>query len=206
VAFACVPPGGRAPGATDICVRAVGTETDRVVMQTPESEVEPGWSPDGQQIAFVRVNAGIFVVSHLGGPERKVSASGAQVGWMADGKSVLILDHEAEGGDGIYRIDLDTGKKRRLTFAPVGIGDRSFAVSPDGRTLAFVRVERPGVNDLHIVPISGGSARRLTDWNAIVWDVAWTHDGRELIYSTAGGLWRIPAQSARTEHGSPVAA
>jgi hypothetical protein len=46
VAFACTPPGDPATGgaaARDICAKAVGTETDRRVVQTPESEIEPTW-------------------------------------------------------------------------------------------------------------------------------------------------------------------
>src|SRR5262249_4310028 len=148
--------------------------------------------------------AGIFVVSHLGGPERKVSDSGTQVGWMPDGKSILIRDTEGEG-TAIHRIDLDTGEKQRLTSPPIGIGDRNPAVSPDGRTLAFVRVERPGVTDLHIVSIEGGSTRGLTDWNGVICNGAWTEDGRELIYSTAGRLCRIPAYGSRIGRGAPVA-
>jgi hypothetical protein len=34
---------------------------------------------------------------------------------------------------------LDTLERRRLTQAPVGAGDWRFEVSPDGKTLAFIR-------------------------------------------------------------------
>lgn len=205
VAFACPPVGGSGPGVTDICVRAVGTEAERRVMETPESETAPAWSANGQQIAFVRPGAGIFVVSHIGGPERPVSDSGTHVGWIPDGKSILIRDSTEGEGTAIYQIDLETLKRRQLTFPPVGIGDRNGVVSPNGRNLAFVRVERPGVTDLHIVPIEGGPPRRLTDRNDIILDVAWTADGRELIYSAAGRLWRIAAYGLRIGRGTPIA-
>ncbi|HYZ83826.1 MAG TPA: hypothetical protein VE621_05465 [Bryobacteraceae bacterium] len=201
VAFACAPAGGSGP--TDICVRAVGTETDHRVTDTPQSEVEPAWSPDGQHILFVRVGAGIFIVSHLGGPDRKVWDSGSLVGWMPDGESILVRQ-QGEGGPRIYRVYPDTGEKRWVTSPPVGIGDWTFAASPNGRVLAFVGVERPGVADLYVVPIEGGPPRRLTDWNHVISNVAWTADGRELIYSAGGRLWRIPAYGSRIGRGTPI--
>jgi Tol biopolymer transport system component len=186
-------------------VKAIGTETVRRVTETPESESNPAWSPDGREIAFVRAGKGIFVVSQLGGPDHKVSNSGTHVGWTSDGKSLLIRDREADGPYGIYRVDLDTSQKRRLTFPTLGVGDWTFAASPDGRTLAFVRSERPGIMDLYIMPMEGGVPRRLTDWNALVDDVAWTADGRELIYSAVGRLWRIQANGSRIGRGALVA-
>src|SRR5262249_48615229 len=89
VAFRCVSPrgAGEGGGGTDICVKAIGTEDGRRLFETPESESNPAWSPDGREIAFVRAGKGIFSVSPLGGPERKLSDSGTHVGWVPDGKS-----------------------------------------------------------------------------------------------------------------------
>ena len=208
VAFECAPPGGSGSsggGPTDICVKGIGTEAVRRLFETPESESNPAWSPDGREIAFVRQSKGIYAVSPLGGPERKLSDSGTHVGWMPDGRSVLIRDRGGEPTFGIYRIDLDTLQKRRLTFPPYGVGDWTFAASPDRRTLAFVRSERLGIMDLYVVPIEGGTPRRLTDWNAGVSDVVWTADSRELIYSAVGRLWRIPAYGTRIGRGALLA-
>jgi Tol biopolymer transport system component/DNA-binding winged helix-turn-helix (wHTH) protein len=201
VAFACEAPGGAGP--RDICVKDVGTENIRPVVETPAvGEANPAWSPDGREIAFVR-SSGIYVISQLGGSERKVSNSGTHVGWTPDGKFVLVRDREADGPYGIYRIDLETLLKRRLTSPPLGIGDWTFGASPDGRTLAFVRSERPGIMDLYVIPMEGGEPRRLTNWNANISDVAWTADGRELIYAAVNRLWRIPARGSRNGRGTP---
>ncbi len=149
-------------------------------------------------------------MSQLGGAERQVSASGTQVAWAGDSKSVLIRDREGNSGPfGIYRVFLDTLERRRLTQAPLGAGDWRFEVSPDGSTLAFIRDEKRGIADLYVVPVAGGEPRRLTNWNSTIDGLSWTPDGREIVYSVAepaaGRLWRIHANSATPGRGSPVA-
>jgi Tol biopolymer transport system component len=207
VAFAWSGPDG--PGATDIYVKAVGSEALRRLTQTPGSESNPAWSPDGQSIAFVRDGQGVITMSPLGGAERQVSASGTHVAWAGDSKSVLIRDQERQVVPfGIYQVFLDTLERRRVTQAPVGIGDWKFDVSPDGKTLAFIRCERPGIMDLYVVSMRGGEPRRLSDWNAIISGLSWTPDGRDIVYSVvepvAGRLWRISADGAQLTRGSPI--
>lgn len=197
-------------GAPHIWVKTVGGETRRRLTEALGSEVNPAWSPDGGQIAFVRPGEGVIVISQLGGPERKVSSSGTHVGWAADSKSILVRDHEGEGRPfGIYRISLDSLDRRRLTQATRGIGDWRFEVSPDGATLAFIRYERPGVSDLYVASMAGGEPKKLTNWSDALGGVTWTPNGRELIYSVGpfsnSSLWRIPASGARSGRGVRLA-
>ena len=197
-------------GPTDIYVKAVESEALRRLTATPDSETSPAWSPDGHSIAFVRDGHGVFTMSQLGGAERQVSASGTHVAWAGDSKSVLIRDRERNTGPfGIYQVFLDTLERRRLTQAPVGAGDWRFEVSPDGSTLAFIRYEKVGIADLYVVPMAGGEPRRLSNWNATIYGLSWTPDGREIVYSVdeppASRLWRIHANSATPARGSPIA-
>ena len=196
-------------GPGDIYIKAVESEALRRLTETPTHEMSPAWSPDGYTIAFLRENEGIFTMSQLGGAERRVSTSGTWVTW-ADPKSVLIRDREGSTGPfGIYRVFIDTLERHRLAQAPVGAGDWRFQVSPDGTTLAFIRYERPGIADLYVMPLAGGAARRLSDWNASLTGLVWTPDGREIIYSVeetaASRLWRIDANVATLGRGSPIA-
>ena len=201
---------GRADaGATDIYVKAVESEALRRLTDTPSSETSPAWSPDGHSIAFVRDGYGVFTMSQLGGSERQVSASGTQVAWTGDSKSVLIRDREGNGGPfGIHQVFLDTLERRRLTQAPVGAGDYRFEVSPDGSTLAFIRYEKVGIADVYVVPMGGGEPRRLSNWNTTMWGLSWTPDGQEIVYDVdeppASRLWRIDANSATPARGSPI--
>ena len=196
-------------GPTDIYVKAVESEALRRLTQTPDSETSPAWSPDGHSIAFLRAGHGVFTMSQLGGAERQVSATGTHVAWAGDSKSVLIRDGERNTGPfGIYQVFLDTLERRRLTQAPVGDGDWRFEVSPDGKSLAFIRYEKRGIADVYVVPMAGGEPRRLSNWNATIYGLSWTPDGREIVYDVdqppASRLWRIDANSATPARGSPI--
>src|SRR5262245_51059598 len=61
---------------------------------------------------------------------------------------------------------LDRLDRRRVTRQTVGDGDWKFQVSPDGRTLAFIRYERPGIADLYVQAMAGTKPRRLSNWSA----------------------------------------
>jgi Tol biopolymer transport system component len=196
-------------GPTDIYVKAVGSEALRRLTVTPGSETSPAWSPEGHSIAFVRDGQGVFTMSQLGGAERQVSASGTHVAWAGDSKSVLIRDRERLGPFGIWQVFLDTLERRQLTQGPIGQGDSKFEVSPDGKTLAFIRFDRQGIADLYVVPMQGGEPRQLSNWNASLTGLSWTPDGREIVYSVeepaASRLWRIHANNAKPGRGSPIA-
>ena len=193
--------------APDLWIKAVDDDSRRRLTETPFAETFPVWSPDGRDIAFLRAGQGVFVISVLGGTERKIADTGSALGWTADGRALLVRDRAGEKPHGIFKIDLDSGRRQQLTQAPRGFGDWTFDVSPDGQTLAFVRSERGGVGDVYVVPLTGGEVRRRTRWNANISRVAWMPRGREILYSfqEAPGLdpslFRVQADGMAPEPG-----
>jgi Tol biopolymer transport system component/DNA-binding winged helix-turn-helix (wHTH) protein len=151
------------------------------------------WSPDGHQLAFGRCDdsgGAVFVVPALGGAERKVTSVACIYGnagwpiWTTDGKSMVIADQcSPKGSIGIVRFSLATGERQCLSQPEPGDrGDRSLAVSPDGRTLAFIRMHSRTVNEICTVPVEGGSTRLITSDGGSFWGLMWSSDGKRIVF------------------------
>ncbi len=129
-----------------------------------------------------------------------------------DGQSTTIGLIGTDNNIELWRIDLASGRRSRLTFASDGSQGGFAAWSPDGGTIAYgVRRE----DGLAVVrrSISGGAEERLLtvrpeDFGGFAPRVtAWTGDG-VLVYSSAGigGIWSMPLASApgKPRTGTPI--
>ena len=182
----------------DIYVKQVGSEAVLQITKNPAVDSWPAWSPDATQIAFIRGNE-VFVVSPLGGGERKVAESAGRVAWTTDGSALLVLEKTSALAQSIFQVTLAGGEKRRLTFPRDStIGDLDMATSPDGRTIAFCRSLQTQGCELFVAPAAGGEAHRLTNDQRNIHGLAWTPDGREIIFASnrqsSFRLWRVRAR------------
>ncbi len=108
----------------------------------------------------------------------------------------------------LFLLSVDSGEKRRVSVPSEGFTDRTPAYSPDGRQIVFNRMGLMTA-DLYLLDIPDGQSpaadpRRLTFHNHFYPTVAgWTHDGKEVIYSTFSSsrttLWRL----SLLERGQP---
>ncbi|MHC4744067.1 MAG: hypothetical protein ACYS8Z_19285, partial [Planctomycetota bacterium] len=111
-----------------------------------------------------------------------------------DDKAIFYVRNVRDGGR-IVRYDPATGEDKELYSAP-GVISKP-ALSPDGREFAFFES-----GALKVLPATGGEPRKLAEVEDIS-TIAWTRDGRCLLYGAASGdkttqLWRIA-----TEGGEP---
>jgi hypothetical protein len=106
------------------------------------------------------------------------------------------------------------GRRKQLDVRPPGNGRfiqvSDPALSPDAKELAFVGVARDGQQDVYVVPIGGGEARRLTNDPYTERDLAWAADGIYLASDATDhgrtNLFRLdPTTGARTRLTTAVA-
>jgi len=202
---------------SDIYVQIVGGGPPlNLTKNSPQHELVPAWSPDGKQIAFIRQSPEgneLFLIPALGGPERKLVHLEAQwpfdMKWHPDGKSVAFADRKPpEEPYSIYLLSLETGEKHRLTTPHepgVLAGDRSFAFSPDGKHVAFIRYgSRLGSQStLYVASLGGGPPQPLFSENVSFSGVSWTADSRNIVFSSdregSYKLWRMPVSGGPPE-------
>src|SRR5271156_2879985 len=80
--------------------------------------------------------------------------------------------------DDLWAADLDGHNVRRLTTG--GSVESSPFFSPDGQTIAF-SAKHEGNTDVYVLPVSGGTARRLTWHPGIDLVRGFTPDGKEVL-------------------------
>lgn len=208
----------------------------------PDSE--PAFSPDGSTLAFLRgderVNRDLYLLDLrdpqatprllLKGDDDHPGLAGGPV-FSKDGKAIIMAaDRRENQGTALWRIDLASGAMKRITTprneGAAWICDRSPALSPDGKRIAFVSNRHAGSSDsaddfdLYSVAIDGSGLTRLSDDPGIVADPAYSSDGKRLYFASTrirqadfeweifvmaagGGEQRRLTREARPENRAP---
>ena len=220
----------------DLWVRLVGGADARRLTDSADDELAPSWSPDGRWIAYLRGRIGdlpaVHLVSPLGGVDRPLTAIRAaraetswlrgapasQIAWTPDSRFVAFARAGLAPPDtgGLQLVAVEGGAARPLTTTAVPAVHRDPAFSPDGRRLAYAACSNTlyAPCDLFVLDLDANlvpqlPARRLTQQDLTVVGLAWTRDGRALVYGGARfdrtHLWRVAADGttppARMEIG-----
>ena len=121
-----------------------GGQATRLTSHTAK-ESQPIFSPSGKRIAFISNRTGsnqVYVMPAVGGePEQLTfhSEGYSLQDWYPDGKSLLVLasrDHHWKSSSRFFRINSGKRSPEELLFNGYGAEGK---ISPDGKTLLFVR-------------------------------------------------------------------
>jgi Tol biopolymer transport system component/DNA-binding winged helix-turn-helix (wHTH) protein len=204
----------------NLYVKVVGTEESLRLTKQASIDFNPVWSPDGRYIAFCRFlkgESGIYIIPASGGAERRVRktlweeqefypimGSAGLLSWSPDGKLLAFSDRASrDEPSSIFLLSLDLLEVRRLTSPVRSWGDLKPEFSPDGQTLAFLRISQGTA--IYTVPVSGGAEQRLFSDATDHWGLAWTSDGRDIVFAnagwpvSAGWLWKVSLLGGKPE-------
>ncbi len=177
----------------------------RPLAQLPRKPAGAEWAPEVRVIdrltyradggGYIRPgHAHVFVLAADGGTPRQVTRGdfqhrGAPV-WSPDGKSLYVStnyhedwQHQLQESE-IYRIDVASGRAVALTSRSGP--DRSPAISPDGRQIAYLgyddRKLGHHVTRLYVLDLASGRSTALAEgFDYSIDNVAWDRDGRGLF-------------------------
>lgn len=188
----------------DLFVKNFGDGDAVRLTSNPRSEICATWSPDGQQIAFLRESPNsrqkyqLMIIPATGGEERELGQVWHGLDWSPDGKTLAVSDNQEPGMPTVIYLLSASGTERRAVtpeIAGQNIFENKARFSPDGRSIAFVRWNTDQTSDIFTVELDNGKIRQLTFDNKSVQDIEWTPDGRKLLFvSNRGGshsLWKI---------------
>jgi len=183
------------------------TDPEIYVMDSDGSDVQqltrhrgfdgsPHWSPDGNQIFFVRDtdppatgplfpprSRSIYVVDSDGSNERltEFTIGGS---WSPDGERIVFVANF----DGIREIsvmDSDGSNVQRLTHTPVrDAGNFAPEWSPDGQKIVFDST-RDGNFEIYVMAADGSNVQRLTHNAKVDARPAWSPDGQRIVFHSS---------------------
>ena len=145
-------------------------------------------SPDGSEVAFSWNRSGTFEVysAPLAG-ERIFQLTAANERsvwprWSPDAKQIAFL---RDGGGNerfdIWLVDRDGEHERNLTNEP-GVMHREIAWSPDGTKLAYTANAGGKAFTVHVIDVTTGAKRVLTDGSRDDFQPRWSPDGTLLVF------------------------
>ncbi len=168
-----------------IGVYDVAAKTLRFLDPSVDRDVEPVWSPDGAQIAFIRIPAAEPTLPFT--PRR-----------VAPPWSIRVADVATGRGREVWKADAGRGSAFREIVA------ENQLLWGAGSRLVFPW-EKDGWTHLYAVPLSGGAAALLTPGAFEVEHVTRTPDGREVVFSSNQDdldrrhVWRVSVAGGKPQ-------
>jgi Tol biopolymer transport system component len=169
----------------------------------PMTAYLPRWSPDAKQIAFQGGTSGkpwvMYLVSAEGGNPEQIAAGLGDVGWTADGKSLVYSELPLlvqAGGGGKVAIHLMDLKTRQVSILPDSEGLYSPRPSPDGRYIAAIR------SGPEVLLAFDLAARKWVDLTTVRLNFpSWSHDSKYVYFDTWEGddVYRVRVSDRKLE-------
>jgi Tol biopolymer transport system component len=170
--------------SNDLEIYTVGSDGSSVqpLTRNQVDDLQPSWSADGRQLAFVRLTATrptrpeIWVMNADGSGQRLIIRNGAEPFWTADGTRIVYTRFGA-GSDSIWSVSVSTGREDLL----ISDGFHG-APSPEGTKLAFIRGLGPGrvEHQIFLAAADGSGENALRPGSG---PLSWSPDSTTLAFA-----------------------
>ncbi|MDX2139233.1 MAG: hypothetical protein SF123_14185 [Chloroflexota bacterium] len=203
---------------------SVNSDGSDVETLLPDFGLDVAYSPDGQQVAFVRglgapdeaVGEGtptsvapsgvlqvyIASVNDLANARPVTQSLGTAIErpvWTPDGRQI-VYSSNADSDFDLYAVNADGSGGLQLTDNDTD--DTDPVVSPDGTRVVYASdVSTPGSLEIFSVPITGGEPTQLTDASGSSRSPAFSPDGQRIAFASDrngdSDIWMMDADGQR---------
>jgi TolB protein len=178
----------REKGQDDIWAVNILSRTAIRLINNPEDDRDPAWSPNGDQLAYASHHDGNWEISIYDVKTREsrrmtydLSYQG-EPQWSPDGKWLVYESYQGNNLD-IYVMPVDTSQPPIRLPGNSDAPDFSPAWSPDRRHIAFVSW-RDGNQDIYVFSLDDSTTYNLTNTPDRAEDYpAWSPDGKFIAFS-----------------------
>jgi Tol biopolymer transport system component len=217
----------------EIYSKSLGSDELHRLTQNPSPSSYPAWSRDGKQLAFFRESGEEVPIRESGGEAQLIvldvathrerlirrirnslnvwgsshPLTGCQtLSWNPNGDQLILTDPSGEA-HGLISVSTTTGEQTAISKPGGSDQDCYSRLSPDGKTIAFIRFLSHAVGYLYTVDLGGNHMKRLTQEVRDLRGLDWTPDGRHLVFaSKERGAYQLRMISAQGGESVPLPA
>lgn len=201
---------GEAGGNEDIYLKSVHQDQRFRLTTHPDGDRNPVWSPDGKSLAFLRWSnedhetARVIVVDPVSGLEEEVGHSRGALGWMPDGRRLIVNDLEQGGGvvkgepksTVLFLLPLNSPARRPLTQLTKSEKPGTVDMMPRAalyrETIAFLRTSGGPHGEIYLLDLPSGRITQATQEDGAISFFRWgLREGGFYLVSTRTGVPRL---------------
>jgi Tol biopolymer transport system component len=195
-------------GKGEIAVADANGANLRVLTLDRVTETSPAWSPNGEQIAFIRpkphTSDQLWVMNADGtgqhaltqfrrAPQLFGNDVTPDLSWSPDGQELVFAAFPTDQGglEQLYVVNVRTHGVRRLPSLATGATEPVW--SPDGRWIAFVSAVAP--NRIYLLSTKTHKVHAVGHATGL--DIAWSPNSKQLAFNSRGKLELVNTAGTR---------